>query len=167
MKIKRGTQAQILSSKLYHDNLALATDTNTVFVSNGSDLIPVGFATSGLHSERPEAGVEGRFYYETDTSVLFLDSGASWQNCSASLAETANHASLHITGGADEVDGDKIDVDWNPSNSTPTTVTNFSTSVDNLTSHLKGVDLAFVGKADTIHTHSYQPVLSVQLHLLI
>lgn len=48
-----------------------------------------------------------------------------------------------LTGQAAEIDGDKLDIDWNPSNYTPATVVSFSDNVDNLTSHLKGIDDKF------------------------
>ena len=57
----------------------------------------------------------------------------------------AAHASTHISGGGDEVDGDQIDIDWNPSNYTPTTAPTEVTSVDHLTAHLAGIDTALAG----------------------
>ena len=45
-----------------------------------------------------------------------------------------------LTGAAAEIDGDKLDIDWNPTNYTPATAATFSDNVDNLTSHLKGID---------------------------
>jgi hypothetical protein len=49
-------------------------------------------------------------------------------------------ASAFITGGSVEIDGDKLNITWDPTNYTPATVATFSTSVDDLTSHLKGID---------------------------
>jgi hypothetical protein len=40
----------------------------------------------GLHSARPAAGTPGSIYYETDTSTLFRDNGASWDNIEAAGA---------------------------------------------------------------------------------
>ena len=56
----------------------------------------------------------------------------------------AIHASGHTTGQSDEIDGDKVDIDWNPSNYTPTTSPAEADSADNLTAHLAGID-AFLG----------------------
>lgn len=53
---------------------------------------------------------------------------------------STDHDSTHITSGSDEIDGDKLDIDWNPTNYTPDIVTNYADSVDNLTAHLKGID---------------------------
>lgn len=50
------------------------------------------------------------------------------------------HASTHITGGSDEIDGDRIDIDFNPTNYTPTTSPSEANNVDNLSAHLAGID---------------------------
>lgn len=47
-----------------------------------------------------------------------------------------------LTGGAAELDGDKVDIDWTPSNYTPTTSPSEADSLDNLTAHLAGIDTA-------------------------
>ena len=53
-----------------------------------------------------------------------------------------DHDSRHISAGADEIDGDKLDIDWNPTNYTPDVSPSEVTSVDELTAHLKGIDTA-------------------------
>lgn len=59
------------------------------------------------------------------------------------VSTTANtHASRHVRGGADQVDGDVIDVDFTPTYYTSTTVGGLTTSTEELTSHLKGIDTA-------------------------
>lgn len=50
------------------------------------------------------------------------------------------HASKHISGGADQIDGDQLDVDYVPTNYTRTTASPYSSSTEHLTSHLKGID---------------------------
>lgn len=45
-------------------------------------------------------------------------------------------------GSVDELDGDQLVIDWNPSNSTPTVVESYTSTIDQLTSHLKGIDTA-------------------------
>ena len=59
-----------------------------------------------------------------------------------------DHASGHITGGDGEIDGDKLDIDWDPSNYTPDTSPTEVDSLDNLTAHLKGIDDEFGTKVD-------------------
>lgn len=62
-----------------------------------------------------------------------------------------SHASSHISGATDEVDGDQLDIDWNPSNYTPTTAPAEVTSIDQLTAHLAGIDNALSGVGVSDH----------------
>ncbi len=57
------------------------------------------------------------------------------------------HAADHIKDGADEVDGDKVDIDFTPTNYTPSTAPAEATDVDHLAAHLAGIDaiLATIG----------------------
>lgn len=71
--------------------------------------------------------------------------------------EGAAHASTHITGGSDQIDGDQLDIDWNPSYYTPSTVPSQVTSIDHLTAHLYGIDQRLAAieaqpKLDTFYT---------------
>lgn len=82
-----------------------------------------------------------------DDEILIEDSEASYVKKRVLLSAISGggtHASTHITGGGDEIDGDKLDIDWNPSNYTPTTDPSEVDSVDNLTAHLAGIDDALV-----------------------
>jgi hypothetical protein len=53
--------------------------------------------------------------------------------------DVSDHAARHIRGGADEIDGDLLDIDYAPSYYTPA-VAPTSSHVDHLASHLKGID---------------------------
>jgi len=64
-----------------------------------------------------------------------------------------SHASDHITGGSDEIDGDKLDIDWTPSNYTPSTSPSEADSLDNLTAHLYGIDQGLGTTASHASTH--------------
>lgn len=59
---------------------------------------------------------------------------------SGSITEIAAHEADHLSGGAAEIDGDMLDIDWNPSNYTPDATPEEATSVDHLTAHLYGID---------------------------
>ncbi len=63
------------------------------------------------------------------------------------------HASTHITGGSDEVDGDKLDIDWTPSNYTPSTTPAEADNLDNLTAHLAGIDQELTVTQSHASTH--------------
>lgn len=71
----------------------------------------------------------------TDNQILRYNSGSGeWENEDFPL-----HAADHVSGGIDEIDGDTLDIDWNPTNYTPVTVAETS-SLDELSSHLAGID---------------------------
>lgn len=61
------------------------------------------------------------------------------------------HASTHITDGSDEIDGDQIDIDFTPSNYTPSTSPAEVTNVDHLSAHLAGIDAALASVGVTDH----------------
>jgi hypothetical protein len=54
----------------------------------------------------------------------------------------ALHAPTHIHLGTDQIDGDRLDIDFVPTTYTRTIVAPFTTSLEELTSHLNGIDLA-------------------------
>jgi hypothetical protein len=63
------------------------------------------------------------------------------------------HASDHISGGADEIDGDRLDITWVPVYYTRDTTPAEVTLVEELTSHLAGVDTQLVTfKRNTINS---------------
>lgn len=84
----------------------------------------------------------------SNDQVLVADSTAA-SGLKWAAAPTAAHGSTHVTGAADEIDGDKLDIDWNPTNYTPTTSPTEADSVDNLTAHLAGIDTALADEALT------------------
>jgi hypothetical protein len=65
-----------------------------------------------------------------------------------------SHAARHVRGGADQIDGDVIDIDFSPSNYTRTTVGGVTTNAEELTSHLKGIDDALAVSSPKITTCS-------------
>jgi hypothetical protein len=56
--------------------------------------------------------------------------------------DVSAHAARHIRTGADEIDGDKIDIDFTPSTYVPNTTPPETDHVDELTAHLSGIDAA-------------------------
>ena len=68
-----------------------------------------------------------------------------------------NHKAAHITSGNDEIDGDKLDIDWNPTYSTPATSPSEADSVDNLTAHLYGIDQKLSVVSSSTHATSHDP----------
>lgn len=63
----------------------------------------------------------------------------------AAQATADNHEARHIRGGADEIDGDLLDVDYEPTSYTPSipgapTATDPATHVDHAAAHFRGID---------------------------
>jgi hypothetical protein len=54
--------------------------------------------------------------------------------------DVSSHNARHLQSGLDEIDGDKLDIDWNPTNYTPTSAPAEADNVDHLTAHLAGID---------------------------
>lgn len=168
IQVKRGTDAQIQAATLAIGELAFATDTKSVFTYDGVVKQLVGRAMYNTLANRPAYGIAGRLFMDSATNILYVDTGSSWVIASPDATATptaskipiadgsgkldgwvslsskasTDHDATHITSGSDEIDGDKLDIDWNPSNYTPATVESYADSVDNLTAHLKGIDTA-------------------------
>lgn len=87
----------------------------------------------------------GHTFQINDTQIALSD-----------LSDGESHAANHIQSGADEIDGDLIDIDYAQSNYTPAT-TGVATDVNHLAAHLEGIDDAlgasgtgtFAGMTDT------------------
>lgn len=109
----------------------------------------------GIDLELNSKSDTGHSHTESDISDLGSYSVTGHSHSESDITDLGSYAaddhdSTHITSGTDEIDGDKLDIDWNPTNYTPATVSNYADSVDNLTAHLKGIDTALssVGVAD-------------------
>jgi hypothetical protein len=79
IKLKRGTQSQVLATTLADGEPAVALDTGSVFIYDGSNKVLIGRALKGTSALRPAAGISGRVYFETDTEETFLDDGTAWK----------------------------------------------------------------------------------------
>ncbi len=58
------------------------------------------------------------------------------------------HGGAHVRGGADEMDGDTLDIDFSPANYTPDISPSEVSSTEHLTAHLKGVDKKLTSLAE-------------------
>lgn len=76
------------------------------------------------------------------SGLIKIDAGTTSQAVANTDYAAATHAARHITGAADEIDGDKLDIDFTPSNYTPSTTPTEADNLDNLTAHLYGIDQA-------------------------
>lgn len=69
--------------------------------------------------------------------------------------DVANHDSRHERAGADEIDGDHLDIDFTPSNYTPSTTPAEAADVDDLAAHLSGIDTALGSVASNLYKIGY------------
>lgn len=60
------------------------------------------------------------------------------------------HAPEHVKDGDDEIDGDKLDIDFTPSNYAPDDSPAEVDDLDHLSAHLKGIDTALAGSGPTL-----------------
>lgn len=92
--------------------------------------------------------------YTAYGSVNLLTDGRSLERSLFDLDNAlGSHGSRHIRGGADEIDGDKIDIDYTPTTYTADTTPTEVSHVQELTSHLAGIDNALAVHAGV---HSLQ-----------
>lgn len=94
----------------------------------------------GMNTAGPESPT-----YTFWSPNVFINNGWSLEK-SISILDSfiGNHAVRHISSGADEIDGDRLDIDWVPTNYTRT-VDPLALSIVHLTAHLKGIDTALAG----------------------
>ena len=65
--------------------------------------------------------------------------------------DVSGHAARHIDGGADTIDGDKLEVTWTGhANYTPSTSPTEVDATDQLTAHLAGIDAALGGTGGSL-----------------
>ena len=83
----------------------------------------------GITQDLPTSGYIKPLGIATETNQILFKPETGWS----------------ASDGLANLDGDKVVIDWNPTNSTPTTVTETDT-VDQLSSHLKGIDTSLATK---------------------
>jgi len=74
------------------------------------------------------------------TNVLELTAHLAGIDAELLTFSTISHAATHIAGGSDEVDGDRVDIDFSPVNYTPDATPSEVTLTNELTAHLAGID---------------------------
>jgi hypothetical protein len=113
---------------------------------DGNAVLVQGAETNTAESANENLGYVFDGAVATGSWIQFT--GAGQINAGAGLTKTGNTLSVNpadlISAGSAEIDGDQIDIDWNPTNYTPTTAPTEATSVDHLTAHLAGIDAALV-----------------------
>ncbi len=78
--------------------------------------------------------------------------GSNWIPATGSVPGA--HASTHVSGGSDQIDGDVLDITFVPSNYTRLTSPGEVTAVVELTAHLAGINAELATFALSAHTHT-------------
>ena len=162
------------SDEVTVENLAAtSTDTSRALRPDGSgglafSDIAIGdiTATADRTFYSNGSGVVTQLVHGTSGYVLTSNgasSAPSWQDPATAVAL---HASTHIRGATDEVDGDRLDIDWNPATYTPATTPSEVTSSDHLTAHLYGIDQEFHAESHTVASHSDTSGTGAELNTL-
>jgi subtilisin-like proprotein convertase family protein len=155
----------VTMDKVYDSGRIITVDSGPIVVNASED---AGFELDGYISlieisDPSPLGSIGSVYAKEDsgdTELFYIDNSGRITQITKdgylNADEFASHSSFHIKDGIDEIDGDKLDVDWNPTNYTPSTSPSEVDSVDHLTAHLAGVDgyLSTIGNSVDIHTSS-------------
>jgi len=100
--------------------------------AGGTLIIPAG-------SSFPVSPVAGELFYRTDLLALFVRNSANtaWeQTTSIPVA----HAGTHTEGQPDEIDGDRLAIDFGPVNYSPDASNPEASATSQLSAHLNGID---------------------------
>ncbi len=96
-------------------------------------------------------------YHRTDgaramTGALDMGTNAITNVGLVDGVDVGDHKARHIRGGADEMDGDVLDIDYVPANYTRDVSAPQVTNVEELTAHLKGLDVALLAAGGGLAT---------------
>lgn len=111
-----------------------------LFSRAGANYVPLGgfvdLAYGGLVAASYERGQIRKFIDEGYLTASFLFG----PDFISALPGVGLHAPTHVDGGIDEIDGDLIDITFNPTNYVPDDSIVEANDVDDLAAHLKGID---------------------------
>lgn len=108
-----------------------------------SDSAPVGPATGDL-------------WYNSSNGRTYIRYDSFWVEIGNTGDATSSHASTHITGAADVIDGDRLNISYVPSWYTRNSAASGAANVQDLTAHLNGIDTRLSNY--TICTSTTRPV---------
>lgn len=120
VRLRRGSQGEMFSASLMDYEIVFTTDTNEVYIYNGTGKKLVGGCAVGTHMEKPSPVVPGKLYFETDTFTLFLTSGGAWVQLTYSPADISGHINANSPHAKHAVLNDANTVIQNPASATAT-----------------------------------------------
>ena len=129
------------------DTLTLyVVDSATQYLVSDQNVVVDHVALADAHTQYQKESEKGvaNGYAGLDAGGLVVESDISALIARDTELHNEDHQARHDRAGADEIDGDVIDIDFTPASYVPDTAPAEVTHVDELTSHLKGIDNALV-----------------------
>ena len=113
-----------------------------IYRSNGTSWDQLGASAITTSDTAPATPQAGDLWYQSSTGKQFIRYDSFWvemgNNTNASVAA---HATNHIRGGSDIIDGDRVTIDYVPTNYTRNSAATGAGDVTDLTAHLAGIDM--------------------------
>jgi microcystin-dependent protein len=117
-----------------------------LYRSTGSAWEQLGSASTTVSDTAPASPQAGALWYNSSNGKTYIYYADGSSNQWVEIGENAQvtipgHAGTHIRGGSDIIDGDRLTVDYVPTNYTRNSAASGAGSVTDLTAHLAGIDM--------------------------
>ena len=113
-----------------------------IYRSNGTSWDQLGASAITTSDTAPASPQAGDLWYQSSTGKQFIYYDSFWVEMGNNTnASVASHASNHIRGGSDIIDGDRVTIDYVPTNYTRNSAATGAGDVTDLTAHLAGIDM--------------------------
>lgn len=128
---------------------------NQTFSSNGKTFVWTGTrwdlqsytAQKGAfyaNDVAPGSPLVGDVWYDTSVGKTYMRYDGYWVEVGNSGTVQSTHAALHRNGGTDQLDGDRLHVDYVPTTYTRNAAASGATAATDLTAHLDGINTHFL-----------------------
>ena len=113
-----------------------------IYRSNGTSWDQLGASAITTSDTAPASPQAGDLWYQSSTGKQFIRYDSFWVEMGNNTnASVSTHASNHIRGGSDIIDGDRVTIDYVPTNYTRNSAATGAGDVTDLTAHLAGIDM--------------------------
>jgi microcystin-dependent protein len=117
-----------------------------LYRSTGSAWEQLGSASTTVSDTAPASPQAGALWYNSSNGKTYIYYADGSSNQWVEIGENAQvtipgHAGTHIRGGSDVIDGDRLTVDYVPTNYTRNSAASGAGNVTDLTAHLAGIDM--------------------------
>lgn len=108
---------------------------------------PTGSNGAGLWTvsdTAPTGPSSGSTWYNSTTGKTYVYYDSYWVEVGNTGQITTSHSNSHINGGGDVIDGDRLQLDYVPTNYTRNSAATGATDTRDLTAHINGIDSKLV-----------------------